>query len=229
LCRNAGIHGYSKMTKSILFDEYNKFLAVKQILVNFRKHLYRNAVDSITLEPVEFPCFIYRVKTGKVFFYEYDSIIKYIMKSGKTVDPNTRNVYTDLELLRLDQQAKIYFPDKNFKSTYRIKHNENYARRIRNRENQILVLQMRLEEISTSIVTIIADDIISWNLTDVVIDNVEYTSFAEYILALKHELKFLFVNLKNYSEFEANCFRTNFVSQLNDQSPHSKLFTDILV
>jgi hypothetical protein len=88
---------------------------------------------------------------------------------------------------------------------------------------------MRLEEISTSIVTIIADDIISWNLTDVVIDNVEYTSFAEYILALKHELKFLFVNLKNYSEFEANCFRTNFVSQLNDQSPHSNLFTDILV
>ena len=230
LCRNAGIHGYSKMTKKSLFDEYNKFLATKRIVINYRKHLYKNAVDSITLEPVEYPCFIYRVKTGKVFFYEYDSIIKYIMKSGKTIDPNTRNVYTDLELIRLDHQAKHYFPDKNFKSTYRIKHNENYARRIRNRENQILVLQMRLEEISTIIATIIEDDVISWNLTDIVIENVEYQTFKEYTETLKHELKFLFINLKNYSEFEANCFLTNFKLNLNDhqQSQHSAEFISVL-
>ena len=60
LCRNAGIHGYSKMTKKSLFDAYNKFLAAKRILVNYRKHLYQNAVDSITLEPVEYPCFIFK-------------------------------------------------------------------------------------------------------------------------------------------------------------------------
>ena len=67
------------------------------------------------------------------------------MKSGKVIDPNTRNEYTDLELLRLDSEAKLHFPDKNFKSTYKIKKNENYAKRIRNRENDILTFQMRSE------------------------------------------------------------------------------------
>ena len=76
------------------------------------------------------------------------------MKSGKVIDPNTRNEYTDAELQRLDTEAKHHFPTKNFKSTLKIKKNESYARRIRNRENDILAFQMRLDEIKAILETI---------------------------------------------------------------------------
>ena len=209
----------SKMKKNELYEEYNKVLAVKIIQQRFRKYFYSNAVDSITLENVSYPCFIYRVKTGKIFFYDYNSIIKYIMKSGKVIDPNTRNTYTDTELTRLDIEAKLYFPDKNFKSTLKIKKNENYARRIRNRENDILSFQMRLDEIKTCIITIIEDDIISWNITDaIIIENIEYTSFTNYLNSIIHELKILFLNLKSYSLFEGNCYKQSFLSDIGNRS-----------
>jgi len=213
----------SKMKKNELFNECNKVLAAKSIQKNFRKYFYKNAIDSITLENVTFPCFIYRVKTGKIFFYDYSSIIKYIMKSGKVIDPNTRNEYTDIELIRLDIEAKLHFPDKNFKSTLKIKKNENYARRIRNRENDILSFQMRLEEIKTSVITIIDDDIQSWNLVEAfVIDNVEYRNFNSYINSIIHELKILFLNLKTYSLFESNCYKTSFLLDIGEKSEYFK-------
>jgi hypothetical protein len=143
------------------------------------------------------------------------------MKSGKVIDPNTRNEYTDLELLRLDAEAKLHFPDKNFKSTYKIKRNENYAKRIRNRENEILTFQMRLDEIKTIILTIINDDILSWNLTGpLVIENVEYTTFTDYLKEIIRELKILYLNLKSYSEFEANCFKNSFIVEITDKSEY---------
>ena len=141
------------------------------------------------------------------------------MKSGKVIDPNTRNTYTDTELTRLDIEAKLYFPDKNFKSTLKIKKNENYARRIRNRENDILSFQMRLDEIKTCIITIIEDDIISWNITDaIIIENIEYTSFTNYLNSIIHELKILFLNLKSYSLFEGNCYKQSFLSDIGNRS-----------
>jgi hypothetical protein len=209
------------MKKQQLIDAFNRVVAVESIQRTFRNHFYRNAVDSITLEDVKFPCFIYRVKTGQLFFYDYSSIIKYIMKSGKVIDPNTRNEYTDLELLRLDAEAKLHFPDKNFKSTYKIKRNENYAKRIRNRENDILSFQMRLDEIKSIVLTIINDDILSWNLTGpLVIDNIEYNTFTDYLKSIIRELKILYLNLKSYSEFEARCFKDSFIVEINDRSEY---------
>ena len=202
--------------KEELMNNYNQFLACKIIQRNFRKHFYRNAVDNITLESVNYPCFVYRVKTN-LFFYEYNSIIKYIMKSGKVIDPNTRIEYTDAELIRLDTQAKIHFPDKNFKSTLKIKKNENYAKRIKNRENEILTFQMRLDELKTMILTIIEDNIMSWNLQgSLIIENVEYTNINSYINTLTHELKILFLHLKGYDTFEAKCFKDTFLSEIDN-------------
>jgi len=221
LCRRKKVTNCSKMKKQQLIDAFNRVVAVESIQRTFRNHFYRNAVDSITLEDVKFPCFIYRVKTGQLFFYDYSSIIKYIMKSGKVIDPNTRNEYTDLELLRLDAEAKLHFPDKNFKSTYKIKRNENYAKRIRNRENDILSFQMRLDEIKSIVLTIINDDILSWNLTGpLVIDNIEYNTFTDYLKSIIRELKILYLNLKSYSEFEARCFKDSFIVEINDRSEY---------
>jgi hypothetical protein len=227
LCKLKGISKCSGLKKSELFDEYNKRLGVIKIQKSFRNHFYKNAVDSITLDSVSYPCFIYRVKCGKIFFYDYSSIIKYIMKSGKVIDPNTRNEYTDTELQRLDTEAKMHFPDKNFKSTLKIKKNESYARRIRNRENDILTFQMRLDEIKQLILTIIEDNILSWNLNEpMVIENIEYPDFNAYINSLIRELKILFLHLKTYSLFESNCYKESFLSDINERS---ELFQNIIL
>ena len=221
LCKIKLIPNYSKMKKNELFEECNKLLATLKIQKCFRKYFYRNAVDSITLDSVKFPCFIYRVKCGKIFFYDYSSIIKYIMKSGKVIDPNTRNEYTDSELLRLDTEAKKHFPDKNFKSTLKIKKNESYARRIRNRENDILSFQLRLDEIKGVILTVIEDNILSWDLSEpMIIENIEYNNFHGYINSIIHELKILFLHLKTYSLFESNCYKESFLSDINNRSDY---------
>jgi hypothetical protein len=221
LCKNKGIPNYSKMKKETMINECNKLFATLIIQKCFRNHFYKNAVDSITLDSVRFPCFIYRVKCGKIFFYGYDSIIKYIMKTGKVIDPNTRNEYTDTELQRLDTEAKIHFPNKNFKSTLKIKKNENYARRIRNRENDILSVQMRLDEIKAIVLTIIEDNILSWNLNEpMIIENVEYRNFDAYINSLIYELKVGYSCLKTYSEFESKCFKDSFLSDIHSKSEY---------
>ena len=120
-CKNASIKKYSTLKKKELFDEYNRFLASKVIQRKYRMHFYKNAEDNILLEKVSYPCFVYRTKFGKIFFYHYDTIIKYIMKSGDTRDPMTRNQYSDEELSRLDYEAKRYFPNIKYSSTFKIK------------------------------------------------------------------------------------------------------------
>ena len=145
LCKNGNIKNYSKLKKKELFDTFNKFLAVKVIQKCFRNHFYKNATDHISLEPISYPCFIYRTKSGKHYFYSYESIIKYIMKTGDCRDPMTRENYSDDDLIRLDTEAKKY--NFKYRSTYKIKKNLGYARRIRNIENEILSFQMRMDEL----------------------------------------------------------------------------------
>jgi hypothetical protein len=85
---------------------------------------------------------------------------------------------------------------------------------------------MRLQEIKITIITIITDEILSWNLNEpLVIENIEYTNFMDYVQSIIHELKIIFLNLKVYSPFEANCFKNNFISEINQQSEY---FLDIV-
>ena len=208
---------YNLLKKSELIHKYNELDACKKIQRIFRTYFYKNAVDAITMENVSFPCFIYRVKNGKCFFYDYNSIIKYIMKTGKVIDPNTRIEYTDEELIKLDIQAKQHFPEKNFKSTLKIKKNKNYAIRIKNRENDILTYQMRLDEIKLIIKTMIEDDIFAWNILNepIIVENIEYRNFNSYINSIIHEMKILFQYLKVYDQFEASCFKQSMESLEN--------------
>ena len=58
LCKKFLLKGYSKLKRQELFETVNRYLAVKVIQRCFRKHLYKDAVDHISLEPAFFPCFI---------------------------------------------------------------------------------------------------------------------------------------------------------------------------
>ena len=215
-CKKVKIKGYSKLNKQQLQTEYSKYLACLVIQRCYRKWLYRNAVDCITMDPVKYPCFIYCTKFGKLFFYNYDSLIKYIMKTGDTRDPNTRNNYTDTDLIRLDQGAKQHFPEIRYSNTLKIKKNINYAKRIRNRENEILSYQLRLDEIKEIILIVIEME--SLELENVLIDNVHYRSIQVYIDTILNELTLLYNNLKVLDPWLANCFKTSFLEKINNNN-----------
>ena len=217
ICKQKQIPNYSKLNKPQLISELNKYFAVIILQKYFRYHFYKNATDHITLDKVEYPCFIFRTKIGKCYFYTYDSIIKYIMKTGNCVDPMTRIKYSDEDLIRLDSEAKRHFPDNKYKSTYRIKKNVNYARRIRNRENEILSFQMRLEELKETILFVIQSDMFSWTIDTepIFLDNVRYNNIRCYINSVLHEIKLLIVNLRLRDLNSAEYIKKDIIDSIN--------------
>jgi hypothetical protein len=207
-----------RLKKLEMVREYNKYLSALKIQKVFRKYFYRNAEDHITLERVEYPCFIFQTKSGKCYFYSYESIVKYIMKTGDTRDPMTRTQYSDELLTRLDSDVKRHLPHLKFKSTLKIKKNPDYARRIRNRENEILNYQTRINEIRESIIVAVESDILSWTISNLFIDNVEYLSPQSYVNSIIYELKILLRNLTFMDQFSGNSLRDEILTQLNGTS-----------
>jgi hypothetical protein len=219
LCQELKITNYSKLSKSGLIELLNRNLAAKVIQRSFRRYFYKNAVDHITLDSVGFPCFIYRTKSGRHYFYNHDSIIKYIMKTGNTRDPMTREEYRDEDLQRLDLEAKRFYPGAKYRSTYKIKKNLAYARRIKNRENEIMVYQMRLEEIKELLLFIVESDMASWEISNetVLIENVEYASIQAFIDSVLRELKIIIISLRIHEPYLVDSFISD-LNGLNDKN-----------
>ena len=207
-----------RLKKSEMVREYNKYLSAIKIQKIFRRYFYRNAEDHITLERVEYPCFIFQTKSGKCYFYSYESIVKYIMKTGDTRDPMTRTQYSDELLTRLDSDVKKHLPHLKFKSTLKIKKNPDYARRIRNRENEILNYQTRINEIRESIIVAVDSDMLSWTISNILIDNIEYLSPVSYVNSIMYELKILLRNLTFMDQFSGSSLKTEIIDLLNSTS-----------
>jgi hypothetical protein len=77
----------------------------------FRKWFYRNAICCISLEKVNYPCFIYKT-SGVCIFYDYLSLNRYFKTSNKFIDPKTRNKYTEFEIKRFKKELKLHFPEE---------------------------------------------------------------------------------------------------------------------
>ena len=215
-CRKYLIPNYSKLNKSELINAINKYNAVKIIQQYYRKHLYKNAVDHITLDKIEYPCFIFRTKYGKCYFYAYESIINYIMKTGDTRDPMTRTQYSDELLTSLDLAAKKHLPGIKLKSTLKIKKNPEYARRIRNRLNEILSYQTRLSELKLLLVNFIDSGLIIINLNDIFIDNVEYINTTTYLNTIVYEIKMRLRSLFQLDQYSSETYKTELLEILQE-------------
>ena len=75
---------------------------------------------------------------------------------------------------------------------------------------------MRLSEIKNIFINVIHDGILSWNIGPIRIHDVDYQSIDRYTSMLLYEFKIIFLNLKSYSPFEANCFKTELLSELSN-------------
>jgi hypothetical protein len=215
LCKISKIKNYSNKKKDEVLLDYNKYLATKIIQRCYRRWFYRDAQDYITMEPVSYPCFVFKTKCGHFSFYNYDSIVKYIMKTGNTRDPLTRLEFSEEDLYRLDQEVKQHYPKNTcYKSTCRIKRSESYARRIRDQENSILSLETRMDEIKTVLINAIQNDYFSWQIGEIVIDNNRYDSINQFIYYTVDELRLLFINLKVYDLDRAIHYNKTIIEEL---------------
>ena len=151
------------------------------------------------------------------------------MKTGHTRDPMTREEYSDNDLKRLDSEAKRYFPLYGYRSTYKIKKSLVYAHRIRNRENEILSFQMRMDELKNIILNLISSDILNWNIPNepLLIENVEYQSIDSFINSVVHELKMVLANLRNYDSHSAETFKTDLINELDSNVKFIELIGSI--
>ena len=86
--------------------------SVLKIQRAFRKWFYCNAICCISLEKVNYPCFIYKT-SGVCIFYDYLALNKYFKSSNKFIDPKTRNKYTELEIERFKKELKLHFPEED--------------------------------------------------------------------------------------------------------------------
>jgi hypothetical protein len=139
----------------------------------------------------------------------------------------TRNVYSDEDLLRLDSEVKKHFPEIRYSSTLKIKKNINYAKRIRNRENEILTFQTYLEELKSKIIIVIESGALSWEQFEITVDFVEYHSISDYLATVLDKMRSVYRSLKIHDAFSANCFKENAIESINSL-PNSESTNDIL-
>lgn len=218
ICRFQKIPNYSKLKKKELIDLIDCTFAAKKIQSSFRNYFYRNATDCITLEKVNYPCFVFKMKPGNFSFYSYHSIIENIIRTGDTRDPISRIQFSDDDLIRLDNEAKKH--NIKYRSTLKIKKDTNYIDRIRDRESEINSYLLRIEELKVSILFAVEFDIFSWNLNDepILIDNVHYRNINSYINSVLYEIKLIISNLKNYDPHAVECFKRNIVEEITSIS-----------
>jgi hypothetical protein len=138
------------------------------------------------------------------------------MKTGSTRDPMTREHYSDNDLIRLDTGAKR--ANLKYRSTYKIKKSLTYARRIQNRENEILSYQMRIDELKQNILFIDTSEMYQWNLGNepLLIENVEYQSIESFITSVFYELNMVVVNLKQHDPESVEMFKKDFIQQVDN-------------
>jgi hypothetical protein len=139
----------------------------------------------------------------------------------------TRNVYSDEDLLRLDSEVKKHFPEIRYSSTLKIKKNINYAKRIRNRENEILTFQTYLEELKSKIIIVIESGALSWEQFEITVDFVEYHSISDYLATVLDKMRSVYRSLKIHDPFSANCFKENAIESINSL-PNSEDILDFI-
>lgn len=212
LCKLKKIKKYSHLKKKDLINYYNSNLAASKIINYFRKYLYSNILDPITMDYVEYPCFLWNPpNTQKLLFYNYSSLVEYIIKTGDTKDPSTRIPFSDNDLTRLDRQSKK--KGYKYRSTLKIKNNERYLLKVRNIQNEIRNIEMRINELRNLLKIALEGKLYLFINEPIVVDSVEYPSPINYVISLIRELSLLIRNMRLLDSNNGDYYR----NQINNE------------
>jgi hypothetical protein len=139
LCHLKKITKYSKLTKLELVKLIEKYDSVKKIQKWFRKRY--NPTCPISLDKIKYPCFGYvPSRGGTIIYYNLEPLKNYLIKSGNFKDPNTREVYNEDIIKKIDCIDGGNELMKAFK-------NKRFYEKIKERELENLIIERELDRI----------------------------------------------------------------------------------
>lgn len=143
--KKVGIKGYSKLKKNDVIFNIVRLYAIKIIQRRYRKSKALNTLCPISLETICYPCWYKRTKKGRIY-YNLEPLANFLITSGDFRDPNTRESYTEKEILSIDSLLRLN-KIKISKSVKKAKDNPRYYKRLKENEEQIDILMERIRYI----------------------------------------------------------------------------------
>lgn len=185
ICKFLHIKNYSNLNKKELILIINKYHSIKKIQKWIRKIYSKNENCPISFESIKYPCYSIKVNNNFIY-YNLCAIRSYLIKTGDFRDPMTRILYTDKQLLEMDTIYKYYNdnckysleyndlektinnpskkirkntddPEEYFNSVYKASKNTRYYEKIKEKEQELLILERLLDMISGEIMNFISD------------------------------------------------------------------------
>lgn len=146
---------YSKLKKVGLVQTLASHYTVMKIQ-RFLRSRWIDGPCPISMEPVKYPCFAYRPKGwimdnggAHFIYYNLKPLIDFLISSGDFRDPKTREAYDEHNLQKIDTYAKRV--SLKTKSVLQASKNRNFYKRKRDRENDIIVIERCIDEVTSSI------------------------------------------------------------------------------
>lgn len=160
ICRAKGIKNYSKLNKNNLINTIQTHTSVIRLQRWIRGILSKGDLCSISLEKIKYPCFAHVPKENVIIYYNLGALKDYLITTGNFRDPNTRDYYTETQLKTMDVIEEYTRKNKKRKvdSVYKASKNTKFYKKIKERENEIEILEREM------------DDAIEGALTEVIYD-----------------------------------------------------------
>jgi hypothetical protein len=98
----------SFIKKKDLISLINNYNAAKIIQRYFRLKLMTSNECPISYKKLNYPFISFRVNK-KFFYYDFETIINYFIKSGNFVEPCTRNLISDKKIYEINELIKYYY------------------------------------------------------------------------------------------------------------------------
>jgi len=134
--KKIGIKGYSKLRKNEIINTIISFYAVKVIQRRYRKCKSLNTLCPISLEAISYPCWSKKTKKGRMY-YNLEPLANFLITSGDFRDPNTRESYTDKEIVSIDSLIRVN-KIKISKSVKKAKDNPRFYKRLRRMRSRLI-------------------------------------------------------------------------------------------
>lgn len=182
IARILRIKNFSKFRKVDLFHVISRWTAAIVIQKNFRNTIVNNPCP-LTLYPVTFPCYAFKPKgCSGLVHYNLEPLIQFLLVSGDFRDPKTRQHYSMTNLKELDTLSKTN--KLGTKSVFQASKKTLYYRRIREREEEILVLERCLDEVVGIMLTLIESDSEALETIQVRLNTFHFPTFHTYFRRL---------------------------------------------
>ena len=192
LCKQKKIKNYSKLSKPCIIKLINYNLSI----VKIQRFLRKKWIDGpcpITLEVIKYPCWAFKpkgfqidksYKKGKSFiYYDLNALIKYLLTTGDFRDPKTREPYTPDVLKSID-----LYKDKlklKYTSLYKASINKSKYKKKKDREEDIIVLEMCIDEVVSKIRFLIENE--QTNDCKLTLNNFHFPTFHRYFRNLLYK------------------------------------------